>query len=1021
MFLATGHCCGIASAQLVNSAEWSVEFFAEQGKEYRIRVASSIASMPLTLNWYFGERPPNDDFADAETLTGASGSVSGHNLGATVEPGEVYGTLASTIWYQWTAPSEGDWEFQIEDSRVVHVLVFSGDTIDDLRLVSGISAPGEPVSVATVQDEIYHIMVASPSALSGGWKFDNLIWEQQTEDRSGWDWFDNGTQLPATESGSSSLAHRVSLGVQPNEPEATGIQSGWLKWTPPEDGRYTWYWDRRDFELSAFLGETVGDLSPTDAGANNVVAGGTEFVFDATEGEEYAISVGRAKDYGLAYRYRSSAISTLLRWGKTPSNNWISGAISLSGSTGNVTGSNQFATTGSSFRRNLGHSSLWYSYEADEAGWYRFWVEGASSTSILSAFNSMESDLNPELIMRSRTTRLPGEGIEVIVYIEEGSSVLLRVGRTFPHPSSNFELNWSTTDPPNWLVYRGRVAQGLRDGSGQVISLERVADMAFNSNGTLLFASTDAGISVFQRDPTTGNLTLQQEIEDTDAHSFLVWDSYRDRLYAHNQDTWWTLKSSSEDSSEFVLDRTDHGIGSLPRDKRDGSPVLFMGNSGDYLYRSTNFSQSVYSFDSDSTKNSVGESSVPSYAVYPSLSGNFWWRWQFQEAQLLGREVGTGLFQGISKPLIENHNNSIAGAFSANDEYLFAASRLARSQASFNVYTIDYATGTIESSESTRFYNLGLDQCTAAIPRTGSYAVDVLCYYGAFVVKYSPESKEILLSDHVLNASSRQRIPDRFGRRIPPYIFSSTASGSNPIEASPDGRHIYVASRDHGLLIFERIGNEVTDLSDPGVLPILRLDLLQASNNQIQFNDDTAENGCLTASEWVVDNVNYSVIDSKWQQRTVDSSWSDIEGTEETGQLCSYSSTDSKEYRMVATFTRDGETIEFASNFYGEIVYERLSDLTVESGEITLDTLSISECTEMINLEVNDVKYTVKETKWQERDDSNSDWSDIASTVTAGELCPYDPSDNREYQLVGRFVIDDEEKLLFQQRVTRRI
>ncbi|MXW07423.1 MAG: hypothetical protein F4X56_00875 [Gammaproteobacteria bacterium] len=112
---------------------------------------------------------------------------------------------------------------------------------------------------------------------------------------------------------------------------------------------------------------------------------------------------------------------------------------------------------------------------------------------------------------------------------------------------------------------------------------------------------------------------------------------------------------------------------------------------------------------------------------------------------------------------------------------------------------------------------------------------------------------------------------------------------------------------------------------------------------------------------------------------------------------------------MVATFARDGETIKFASNFFGEIVYERLNTLIVDSGEITLDTLSMSECTEVLNLVVNDVKYTVKESKWQEREGSNSNWSDIASTITAGELCPYDPSDNREYRLVGRFVIDDEE------------
>lgn len=223
--------------------------------------------------------------------------------------------------------------------------------------------------------------------------------------------------------------------MEPSEPQATGIQTGWRKWTAPGDGLYTWYWDRPDLQLNAFSGTSVGELSLIDASTNNVVARGPEFVLDATEGEEYAISVGRTEDSNQAYLYDS-----LINWhcatlGKTPTNNWICGAISLNGSSENVVGSNQFATTGSSFRTHLGYSSLGYSYEAVESGWFKFWIEGASSTSILSSFHPSESSLNPDLILSSRTTRLPGEGVEVVLYIEQGSSVRLRVGTTRTHLS----------------------------------------------------------------------------------------------------------------------------------------------------------------------------------------------------------------------------------------------------------------------------------------------------------------------------------------------------------------------------------------------------------------------------------------------------------------------------------------------------------------------------------------------------------------------------------------------------------
>lgn len=116
------------------------------------------------------------------------------------------------------------------------------------------------------------------------------------------------------------------------------------------------------------------------------------------------------------------------------------------------------------------------------------------------------------------------------------------------------------------------------------------------------------------------------------------------------------------------------------------------------------------------------------------------------------------------------------------------------------VYTIDYLTGAIEPSLSERFFGLGLVTCAGAIPRTGSYVVDVLCSYGGSVVEYSPEDGELKLSDLVANVNFRQRTQDRFGRLIPRYTLSGTSLGTTPVEASPDGRHVYVATRDQGLL-----------------------------------------------------------------------------------------------------------------------------------------------------------------------------------------------------------------------------
>ncbi|MCY4143231.1 MAG: S8 family serine peptidase [Gammaproteobacteria bacterium] len=1003
VFQVSETCCGIASSDLIGSSDWSVQFFAEEGKEYRIRIGSAHASIPLVLNWLIGERPPNDNFADAITITGSSGTVSGHNMGATIEPGEFYGTLSSTIWYRWTAPATGNWSFHIEDAQLVHILVFTGDAVDKLRLVSGISAPGDRVSVATVEDETYNVMVASPNARSGGWQFNDLSWNRHNDSRNSWNWFESGRQLSESETGTARYQHEQWMGVEPGEHESTGVQTGWLKWVAPSSGRYTWYWDQPSFHLAPFSGNAVDELSDIK---HDAVASGTEFVFEAEEGEEYAISFGRTADSYQAYTYTSLVRSRNLWWGKTPENNTISGATVLSGMEGSIIGSNQFATTSSAIRRHLGYSSLWYTYEAEQTGWYRFWVENASSSSILSAFHPQEANFQPQFIAKSRPSSILEERIEVFVYVEEGASVLLRVGTARPHMDSEFELNWSNANPPNWLVYRGRIADNWRDDSGRVIALVEPSDMTFNSDGTLLFVATEAGISTFRRDTESGRLSLIQEISEPAAGSCLIWDPHRNRLYANKLDNWWIYDQVAGDATRLELDRVDYNVGlGTQITKRPGPPVLFLGNNGDYLYKSTDFIQAIYTFGSQGNLELVGSNTLRTDSVYPSADGNHWWKWNWHDEQLLVRELGTGFFRAVANSWENERAYDEIGAFSHDEQYFLSVSQFAWYQSNFEALSIDFSTGEISSTITAQFDDLLLTYCSAAIPRANSNTLDVLCSGGAYVVEYDFDLGNASLSDYVATIPFSRVVPDAYGRALPEYDLAE----SGPIEPSPDGKHIYAATLNQGILIFERLGNEIQDLTSTPTFRLPRLDLLRASKNQIQFASDTATDGCIAANEWVVDEVSYTVEDSKWQQRTVDSIWSDIEGTEKSGELCSYAPAESKEFRMVATFTVDGETIEFASNFFGEIEYVRLDSLTVSPGEIELAALTMTDCTAISNLGVNGVTYTVHESKWQVRDDSENDWSNIDSTRTTGDLCPYDPDDSREYRLVGRFTIDDDE------------
>jgi hypothetical protein len=67
------------------------------------------------LTWSsFPPRPPNDDIAKATLISGASGAVDGHDVGATQAEVDEPRTLSqpnSSVFYRWTAPSSGPYLF----------------------------------------------------------------------------------------------------------------------------------------------------------------------------------------------------------------------------------------------------------------------------------------------------------------------------------------------------------------------------------------------------------------------------------------------------------------------------------------------------------------------------------------------------------------------------------------------------------------------------------------------------------------------------------------------------------------------------------------------------------------------------------------------------------------------------------------------------------------------------------------------------------------------------------------------
>ena len=86
-------------------------------------------------------QPPNDNFANAQVVTGFPATATGTNVDATGEPGEPeHGGLADgmSVWFRWTAPQTGTAIVDTCDSDFDTILaVYTGSSVSSLTRVAG--------------------------------------------------------------------------------------------------------------------------------------------------------------------------------------------------------------------------------------------------------------------------------------------------------------------------------------------------------------------------------------------------------------------------------------------------------------------------------------------------------------------------------------------------------------------------------------------------------------------------------------------------------------------------------------------------------------------------------------------------------------------------------------------------------------------------------------------------------------------------------------------------------------------
>jgi hypothetical protein len=310
-----------------NNRSSAVSFTASAGTTYRITVdgyrgpQSGQAAGSITLTWSGPGAPPpagpaNDLFANAQALSGASGSAGGSNVGATKESGEpalAGNSGGASVWFAWTAPSSGAASVSTSGSGFDTLLgVYTGSSVSALSLVASNddTSDTDRTSIArfnAVAGTTYRITVdgylgpnsgqaAGPIALS--WTLETATPPPPPPPPASGpanDLFANAQQL----SGTTGTASGSNVGAtkETGEPDLAGNSGGasvWYAWTAPSSGPVSLDTAGSSFDtlLGVYTGSSVGAL--TLAGSNDDASGSvltSALTFNAVGGTTYRIKV----------------------------------------------------------------------------------------------------------------------------------------------------------------------------------------------------------------------------------------------------------------------------------------------------------------------------------------------------------------------------------------------------------------------------------------------------------------------------------------------------------------------------------------------------------------------------------------------------------------------------------------------------------------------------------------------------------------------------------------------------------
>jgi hypothetical protein len=187
--------------------------------------------------------PANDDFANAQALTGNNGVVFNTTAGATketAEPAHARNRGGASIWYKYQATATEVLKFETSGSNFDTLLaVYKGSTLQDLKLIAANDdAPAGTTSIVRVgagAGDIFYIAVDGYSPSAGTVASGSVTFTYNFNSVAANDNFGNAQTLTGP-SGKLVTASNVGATRETGDPQVSGNGGGrslWYKWVAP--------------------------------------------------------------------------------------------------------------------------------------------------------------------------------------------------------------------------------------------------------------------------------------------------------------------------------------------------------------------------------------------------------------------------------------------------------------------------------------------------------------------------------------------------------------------------------------------------------------------------------------------------------------------------------------------------------------------------------------------------------------------------------------------------------------------